>query len=186
MKSRFLQIAVALATATTLAACGNGATFRRGTKPTKTGANGGNTGSYYFNNNLQNCSAQNIVPDYDRHLDGSGYYVGCWTSSTQLRLQGHPHYGTYVCAIPSLVQSGQYYNTAAFWYLQGSEQIYYTCGQVVNDQVTLNLSDLGTTPPNAVFIVESSFISQAVQVLSPQNRNYALMPEFSYGFPGNL
>jgi hypothetical protein len=54
----------------------------------------------------------------------------------------------------------------------------------VNEQVTLTFPDLGQNLPNAVFIVEAAFINSAVAVLSPANRNYLMMPEFSYGFPG--
>jgi hypothetical protein len=136
------------------------------------------TASSGLDKNFLCPSTANVVPDYDRDFDGSGFYRVCPStiSPYDVLIHGRTHASDTICVIPAE------YIDATHVYLKplvqgGQPQV--SCLNAAQSAGAGVLATFPATRYNAVFIVESQY-KDAMMACLPGG-NYLFCPPYSFG-----
>lgn len=143
-------------------------------------------GSYnYVQDGEYECPADdkaNILPDYDRHLNGSGYYTVCKSRVTTEKIRLHGKTADprkMICVFPVAVYDDN--RRVIKWDMTGKP--WSKCGTLPDEQSIVVGFELTTY--NAVFVVNQEDRARMVDCFLA--RNESACPDYSYGqFSPNL
>jgi hypothetical protein len=182
MNAKLFITSAALLAALIGAGCANHPGARRGVVTTSSGSEGltgGGSGSGGGGTITYDCPEENNVhPDWDWMLDGTGHFRVCTQRGSQagLKVHGMTRWTNQICVIPA-ISIGQTLNI-----FMNSSGVLHTCG--IPDSNGYRPSFPGINY-NSVFIVEQQFITQMQLCLA--TANYGACPSqngsayFSFG-----
>ncbi len=173
------QIAAFILIAAALSACGDASSFRsKAPKGAYTGIGASKDPLVADDGDPEfDCPEEdNVFPDYDRNMDGSGFYRVCTHSQApaRIKLHGKTHQSDTVCAIPA-----EYINQSTIYlkpeHLGGPLMV--RCAEIKEGGMVFDFPP--NTRFNSVFVVEGHQRDQMLACL-PYG-NYYLCPTYSFG-----